>query len=112
MVNYNNSLGGLVIPMFYELAETEFENLRKITSELTPLIINQSIQYNINERKVKQLNQDTKLIKENDYKSCLQELIVQMDEKQRLLVTISTEKGVSNCLTMLPITEYGFELSK
>ena len=98
--------------MFYELAEAEFENLRKITSELTSLIINQSIQYNMNERKVKQLNQDIKRIKENNYKSCLQELIVQIDKKQRRLVTISTEKGVSNCLTMLPITEYGFELSK
>ena len=30
------------IPMFYELAETEYESSRKITSELTPLIINQS----------------------------------------------------------------------
>ena len=42
---------GLAIPIFYELAETEIENLRKITSELTPLIINKSIQSNINERK-------------------------------------------------------------
>ena len=32
----------LAIPMFYELAETEYESSRKITSELTPLIINQS----------------------------------------------------------------------
>ena len=41
----------LAIAIFYELAETEFENSRKITSELTPLIINQSIQCNINEKK-------------------------------------------------------------
>ena len=40
--------GGLAIPIFYELAETEFKNPRKIISELTPLIINQSSQYNIN----------------------------------------------------------------
>ena len=50
----------LAITIFHELAETEFENSRKITSELTPLIINQSIRYNINERKVKQLKQDIK----------------------------------------------------
>ena len=37
---------GLAIPVFYELAETESENLHKIMSELTPLIINQSTQYN------------------------------------------------------------------
>ena len=64
--------GGLAIPLFYELAETEFENSRKIMSELTLLIINQSSQYNINERKAKQLKQDMKLIKESNYKYFLQ----------------------------------------
>ena len=102
----------LTIPIFYTLAETEFENSRKITSKLTPLIINQSNQYNINGRKVKQLKQDIKQIKENNYKSCLQELIFQMNGKEKRLVKISTEKSVSNWLTMLPITEHGFELSK
>ena len=104
--------GGLAIQVFYELVETEFENSCKITSEFTPLIINQSSQYNINERKAKQLKQDIKRIKESNYKSCLQELIVQMDEKEKQLVKISTEKGLSNWLTMLPITKHGFELSK
>ena len=46
---------------------------------------------------------------ENNYKSCLQELIVQMNE-EKLLVKISTEKGVSDWFTMLPVTEHGFEL--
>ena len=35
-----------------------------------------------------------------------------MNEKEKLLVKISSEKGLSNWLTMLPITEYGIELSK
>ena len=35
-----------------------------------------------------------------------------MNEKEKRLVKISTEKGVSNWLTMLPITEHSFELSK
>ena len=43
--------GGLAIPMFCELVETEFKNSHKITSELTPLILNQNIQYNIYEKK-------------------------------------------------------------
>ena len=62
--------GGLAIPRYYELAETEFENSRKITSELPSLIITQSSQHNINERNAKQLRQDIKQIKENNYKSC------------------------------------------
>ena len=75
--------GGLAIPIFYELAETEFKNSRKITSELTTLIINQSSQYHINERKAQQLKQDIKSIKESNCKSCLQGLIVQMNEKEK-----------------------------
>ena len=63
-------------------------------------------------KKATQLYHDIKRIKVNNYKSCLQELIVQMNEKEKLLVKISSEKGLSNWLTMLPITEYGIELSK
>ena len=51
----------------------------------------------------------TNQMMENNYKSCLQELIVQMNE-EKLLVKISTEKGVSDWFTMLPVTEHGFEL--
>ena len=53
LLSLSTRYGGLAIPIFHELVETEFENSRKITSELTPLIINQSIQYIINERKIK-----------------------------------------------------------
>ena len=35
-----------------------------------------------------------------------------MDEKEKRLVKISTEKDLSNWLTMLSITEHSFELSK
>ena len=35
-----------------------------------------------------------------------------MSEKSKRLLQLSAEKGVSNWLTMLPIAEYGFGLSK
>ena len=35
-----------------------------------------------------------------------------MNDKEKHLVGISTLTGVSNWLTVLPITEFGFELSK
>ena len=82
---------------------------------------NENREQNSDQRKVKQLKQDIKQIKENTYRSSLQELISQMNGKKQQqqkktiknrLVKISTEKGVSNWLTMLPITEHGFELSK
>ena len=98
LLSLSTHYGGLAIPLFYELAETEFENSRKITSELTPLIINQSSQYIISKWKAKQLKQDMKRITENNCKSFLQELNVQMNEKEKRLVKISTEKGISNWL--------------
>ena len=45
LLSLPNHYDELAIPIFHELAESEFENSRKITSEFTPLIINQSIQY-------------------------------------------------------------------
>ena len=35
-----------------------------------------------------------------------------MNDKEKSLVDISTLTGVSNWLIVLPITEFGFELSK
>ena len=35
-----------------------------------------------------------------------------MNDKEKCLVDISTLSGVSNWLTALPVTEFGFELSK
>ena len=98
--------GRLAIPIFYELAETEFQNSRKITSELTPLIIDQSSQYNINERKAKQLKQDIKRIKESNYKNCLQELILQRNEKKNDSLKSALKKAHqtgSQCCQLLSI---------
>ena len=38
--------------------------------------------------------------------------MTEMNDKEKRLVDISTLKGVSNLLTVLPFTESGFELSK
>ena len=69
LLSLSTGYGRLAISIFNELSETDFENCREITSELTLPIINQITQYSINEKKPK-------------------------------------------WLTMLPITEHGFELSK
>ena len=37
---------------------------------------------------------------------------MEMNDKETRLVDISTQTRVSNWLTVLPITEFGFELSK
>ena len=50
LLSFSTCYGALAIRIFYELAETDLQNSRKITSELISLMINQSIQYSINEK--------------------------------------------------------------
>ena len=52
--------GGLAIPIFYELAEADFENSSKITSELTPLTA-----FNVTSMKK---SQTTKAVHKTDFK--------------------------------------------
>lgn len=47
-------------------------------------MLNQNIQYNIDEKNVEHLKQDLKWIKENFWKNCLQELILQMNEREKI----------------------------
>ena len=45
------------------------------------------------------------------HKYIMEHLKENMSEKSKRLLQLSTEQGVSNSLTMLPIAEHGFELS-
>ena len=49
---------------------------------------------------------------EEKYKSVIERLTTEMNNKRKCLEDISTLSGVSNLLTVLSITEFGFELSK
>ena len=60
---------------------------------------------------LKKIKLDIKNEKQNTCKHIMEHLKDNMSEKSKRLLQLSTEKGVSNWLTMLPIAEYGFELS-
>ena len=66
----------------------------------------------MDELSIKKIKLEIKNEKENTYKHIMEHLKDNMSEKSKRLLQLSTEKGVSNWLTMLPIAEYGFELSK
>ena len=104
--------GGLVIPIFHEQAEVEYNNSRRITTELTSLIIAQQMEYMVDELTIKKIKLKIKNEKENRHKNVMEHLKDNMSEKSKRLLQLSTERSVSNWLTMLPIAEYGFELSK
>ena len=49
---------------------------------------------------------------EEKYKNVIERLTIELNDKEKRLVDISTLTEVSYWLTVLPITEFGFELSK
>ena len=46
---------GLAIPIFHEQAGVEYRNSRRITAELTSLIIAQQMEYTVNELEIKKI---------------------------------------------------------
>ena len=73
-------------------------NSSKITSELTA--------YDNMDKKV---NTEIKNSIEEKQKNAIERLTTEMNDKEKRTVDISTLTGVSNWLTVLPITEFGFE---
>ena len=72
-----------------------------------------SLQYNNNRvDNLKKLKTETKKSIEEKYKNVIKRLITEINDKEKRLADISTLTGVSNWLTVLPVTEFGFELSK
>ena len=81
-------------------------NSSKITSELTAL------QYDIIKDNLKKPKTEINKSIEGNHKNVIERSTTEMNDKEKRLVDISTQTGVSNWLTVLPITEFGFELSK
>ena len=73
-------------------------NSSKITSELTA--------YDNMDKKV---NTEIKNSIEEKYKNAIERLTTEMNDNEKRIVDISTLTGVSNWLTVLAITEFGFE---
>ena len=96
---------GLVIPVFHETAEIEFMNSSKNH------IRTYNIRYNRRQSRETQ-NWNKKKTMEEKYENVIERLTIELNDKEKRLVDISTLTEVSYWLKVLPITEFGFELSK
>ena len=94
----------------------EFKNSRKITSVKKPIkkasIKKVYSMIDIMEDNLKKLKTKIKKSKEENCKTVIERLTTEMNDNGKRLLDISTLTGVSNWLTVLPITEFEFELSK
>ena len=57
------------------------------------------------------LKTEIKKSNEENYKNVIERLTTEMNDKEKRLGDISAQTGVSNWFTVLPFTEFGFELS-
>ena len=70
------------------------------------------MQYDIIEDSLKKLKTEIKKSIEENYKNVIKRSTAEVNDKKSRLMNILTLTGVSNLLTVLPITEFGFELYK
>ena len=80
--------GGLAIPIFRETAQIEFMNSTKITSELTTLIKQQSLQYDIHQDNLKKLKSKIKKLREENYKNVTERITTEINDKEKRLLVV------------------------
>ena len=104
------SMGGLSIPVFAEQASVEFRNSIIMTEHLSGKIVNQVVQLEVTDSK--QQRNRIKAEKRKQQSLLLEQLRCNMDDVQKRLNDLATEKGASSWLTTLPIKEEGYLLNK
>jgi len=105
--------GGLAIPILTdELTDVEYENSRKVTSTLSQLIINQNLEYKVNQNDIKKIKNEIKAARETRHQAKLNDIRNTLSEKQKRLNSINIQKGASNWLTTYPLIDSGFDLNK
>ena len=105
-------LGGLAIPMFSEISDTEYENSRKVTKDLTQEVKNQKLISEIDPNKLKKVKQEVKNLKYEKNKATHENLILQLRKDDLKVHEAITEAGASNWLTAIPLKNQGFYLDK
>ena len=101
---------GIIIPI--EIANEEYINLRELTTKLTHSLIQQEHKYTVSEKEIKDCRtsiQKKRITKQQNTLNLLRETMTYMEIR---LNDISQEQGASSWLTVLPIKQLGFSLSK
>ena len=105
-------LGGLGINIFSSDCNVEYENSRDITKELTNAIYVQDNNHDvcqIDNKKPKAIITSSRNNKQNEK---LTQIRNELNKKQLRLNDICKEKGASNWLTVIPLSDQGFDLNK
>ena len=112
LISLPTRYGGLAIPIIKDIAKVEYANSRYITEELALSIDNQDLSCNVDTSNIKKIKDKVKCEKELFHKNKLDQILENLNVKQKQLNEMAREKGVSNWLNAYPLKEYGFDLNK
>ena len=102
LISLPTRYGGLAIPITKDIAKMEYANSRRITEELALSINNQDLSYNVDTSSIKKKKDKIKCEKELFYKNKLDEILGNLNVKQKRLNEMAREKGISNWLNGNP----------
>ncbi|XP_066921132.1 uncharacterized protein [Clytia hemisphaerica] len=105
MLSLPPRLGGLGLKIFEEEAESNFQDSMNATTTLQNQILGSNDE---NQKSRSQLRKERDLRDQGK----LQQLLDESDESTKRKMETLNQKGVSNWLTVLPIKDEGYELSK
>ena len=104
-------LRGLVIPIFSESAEKEYEFSTILSNDLTTNIVSQQPKFATNNNAEK-IESKMKLTKMQHHKEELQKLRSTLSDEQKCFNELNKEQGASSWLNTIPLSEEGYELAK
>ena len=105
-------MGGLAIPIFTNLASQEYANSVEVTAQLTQNILDQKSEWHLDTAKFKQSKHQIEKHRNEEKKALLSELKARMSDDCVRAIEISSMKGASAWITILPLQSEKFALNK
>ena len=102
LISLPTRYGGLAIPIIKDIAKVEYANSRYITEELALSIDNQDLSCNVDTSNIKKIKDKVKCEKELFHKNKQDQVLENLNVKQKRLKEMAHEKGVSNWLNAYP----------
>ena len=105
-------MGGLGVQNLAEISDAEYQYSRLVTKPLTEAIYEQASEYHENEEKLIEDKKEVSKARNDFYIEKKEVMMESLDEKQKLMIKLASEKGASSWLTALPLKEYGYILNR
>ena len=105
-------MGGMGIPIFSEISDTEFNNSMKVTKQLTENINRQIHEYDINKEQEKRIESEIKKERAEKQQKTLEDVRKNLSDEEQRANSIAQMKGASSWLNALPLEAEDYSLNK